>query len=351
MTITEISEEMARRRLSASPMIDRMIAVRDRYNADIVVPVPEADEENQGIPYQALTPLLIADGVDHPALYASQAPPALFVPAIDPTKEHGVRSIEYARRRRKAIHKSWDKSWWELVLGRMYRHLAAYAVSALVVEADVDKRLPIIATRDPLTAYPEPKAPEDLTMPRNCGFLKGMSLDWLHYRYPQTKDSVPRGSGFAGAASTEGEVWDVVEWMDDEEIVIGLLGPRDRWHSWTSEPKRWAQELDRYPNVIGRCPVVCPRKVTLDRIISQLSNLTGHADLMARLLHLDIMATEAAIFPDRYVLSKTGQNPRLAAGEWKSGETGETNIVLDADAVGNLPATPDPNNKLTIDRL
>ena len=348
MHMHEISEEMARRRLSLTPAIERMMIIRDRYNADVVVPVPNTDDE---VPYDSLAPLLIADAVDHPALYAAQTPPNIFVPSLDPGKPTGVRSTDFASRRRKALYYSWDKSWFELVLGRFYRHLAAYASSALVVTADDDDGPPRFETRDPLSAYPEPKAPEDLTLPRNVGFIQGKSLDYLHYAFPQTRDSIPHGAGFAVADGGEGELWDIVEWIDEHDIVIGVLGPRDANRSWLEEPVRWSQELSRTPNILGRCSAVIPRRVTLDRIISQLSNLVGHVDLMATLMYLDIRATERSVFPDRYVISKVGQNPRLVDGVWHDGASGEINMILDADAVGNLPATPDPNNKMTMDRL
>lgn len=347
-SMSAISDEMSRRRSAMSPLMERMLEVRDRYNADVVVPVPDTDDD---IPYDSMAPLLIADAVDHPAMYAAQAAPTIFVPAIEPGKHTGVRSTDYASRRRKALHYAWDVSWWEMVLGRMYRHLAAYATSALVVELDMARNVPRIATRDPLSAYPEPKAPDDLSMPTNVGFIFGKSLDWLHANWPETMERFPRGSGYAVGTSAEGELWDLVEWMDESEVVIGVLGPRDAYHSWTREPMRWSFELARYPNVFGRCPAVVPRRVTLDRIMSQLSNLTGHVDLMAKLMYLDIRATERSVFPDRYVLSRTGQSPSLAHGKWLDGETGEVNLILDADAVGNLPATPDPNNKATMDRL
>jgi len=343
-----VSEEMARRRTAQEPAIQRMLSIRDRYNADVVVPVFETDDD---VPYDSLTPLLIADAVDHPALYAAQAPPNIFVPALDPSKTTGVHSTDFAARRRKALYYSWDKSWWELLLGKFYRHLSGYATSALVVELDERQGTPIITSRDPLTAYPEPKAPEDMTLPRNVGFIKGKSLDWLHYHYPETIKRFPKGSGYATMTSAEGEIWDLVEWMDEHETLIGVLGPRDAYHSWTSEPIKWAYELDRYPNEFGRCPAVCPRRVTLDRVMSQLANLIGHVDLMAKLLYMDIRATERSVFPDRYVIAKTGQNPRLASGQWLGGESGEVNMVLDADAIGELRGTPDPNNKVTMDRL
>lgn len=351
-TMAQIADEMARRRNAQSPLLQCMMDVRDRYNSDVVIPVPETDEDEGGIPLSSLAPLLIADGVDHPALYASQVPPNQFVPALDPGKSTGVRSIDYAMRRRKAINWVWDTSWWELTFGRFYRHLAAYGVSAILVDFDERVGRPRFAMRDPLSAYPEPKSAEDFTPPMNCGFIRAVSLDWLHRVYPETKERYPRGSGYAVPRNEPGEMWDVIEWVDEDEWVIGVLGPRTQYVSWaTKDPQEYAFELERYPNLIGRCPAVIPRRVTLDRIISQLSNLTGHADLMAHLIHLDILATERSIFPDRFILAKTGQSPSLSAGHWLEGTTGETNIILDADAVGNLPSTPDPNNKATIDRL
>jgi hypothetical protein len=349
-TITQIAEEMARRRIAQSPLIERMIEVRDRTNGDVVVPVPEMDDD---IPLATLAPLLIADAVEFPATMAAQVAPNLMVPALTPGKQTGKHSVDYASRRRKALSWTWQKSWWDLLIGRFYRHLTGYGTSALVVDLDVRNRRPRLSLRDPLSAYPEPKSPEDLSLPMNIGFVTGLSLDTLHRSYPQTKILAPHGAGFATSAGSggEGEMWDVVEWMTDDEIVIGLLGPRNDWRSWTSDPVRWSHELARYPNVLGRCPAVMARKVTLDRVISQLSNLIGHGDMIAKLMYLDIRATEKSIFPDKYVISKTGQNPRLSDGEWHDGESGMVNLVLDADAIGEIRGTPDPNNKMTMDRI
>lgn len=347
-TIEGIAEEMSRRKAAQDPLLQRMIEIRDRYNGDAVTPVPEIDKD---IPLHNLAPLIIANAVDHTALHAAQVMPNVHVPALAPARSSGARSTDYADRRRRALGTTWDDSWMELFLGRFYRHLAAYATSAVWVELDYEQRKPFVRLRDPLGAFPEPKSPEDLSLPCNAGFITAKSLDWIHYNFPWTRDVLRKGDGFATTHNDDGELWDVVEWMDEESVVLGVLGPRDSYRSWTTEPGRWAVELSRTPNVVGRCQAVIPRRVTLDRIISQLSNLTGHADLIAKLQLLDIQATEKSIYPDRFIMSKTGQNPMLLHGEWKGGETGETNIVLDADTVGELRGTPDPNNKMTMDRI
>jgi hypothetical protein len=342
--LRSIAEEMANRRSAMSPLIERMIEVRDRVNGDVIVPVAEPDDE---LPLSNLTPLLVADAVEHPAMYATMASPSFTAPVVGT----GKRFADYADRRRRAMGHLWEESWMDLVLGRMFRHLAAYATSALIVEPDHELRMPRISTRDPLSAYPEPKAPEDLTLPRNCGFVYGRSQDWLFHHFPQTREWYERGSAF-GYGSNESELWDVVEWIDEERIVLAVLGPRDPMgHSWTSDPTRWAKLLTEDPNPIGRCLAVCPRAVTLDRIQSQLANLVGHADLIAKLTYLDVRATEKSVFPDRFVLAKSGQAPRLLTGKWEDGAEGGTNIVVDADQIGELRGTPDPNTKMTLDRV
>jgi hypothetical protein len=342
-----IAEEMSNRRSAQSPLIERMIEVRDRYLGDVVVPVAEPDDE---LPLSNLTPLLIADAVEHPAMYATMASPTFTAPVVGV----GKRFSEYADRRRRACGTMWDESWMDLVLARFFRHLAGYAVSALVAEPDHELRMPRITTRDPLSSYPEPKAPEDLSPIANVGFVYGRSREWMLRRYPDVMASYDfRGSGFAfGYGTNETELWDVVEWIDADRTVMAVLGPRDSFgHSWTSDPTRWARLLAWEPNPLGRCYAVAPRVVTMDRIQSQLSNLIGHADLIAKLTYLDVRATEKSIYPDRFVLAKQGQAPRLLGGKWQGGETGETNIVLDADQIGELRGTPDPNAKMTLDRV
>lgn len=345
LQIHQIAEEISRRRGAQSPVIRRMSEVLERYEGDVIVPAPSMDDD---IPLSSLAPLLIADAVDNQGDLAAQAQPSINVPALDASSS---RSTDYASRRRKAIGSVWDESWMDLVLGRMYRHLAGYGQSALLVELDFDTRMPRITTRDPLSAYPEPKASEDLSLPRNVGFVTGRSIHWLHHHFPFTRELLQWPSNWASSSNGEGELWDVVEWIDEDQVTIGVLGPRDAYHSWTQEPTRWALELSSLPNVVGRCTAVMPKLVTMGQIKSQLANLIGHADMIAMLTYLDIRATEKSIFPDRYVIGKTGQNPRIVSGEWQGGETGATNIVIDADAIGELRGTPDPNNKMTLDRL
>jgi hypothetical protein len=110
-------------------------------------------------------------------------------------------------------------------------------------------------------------------------------------------------------------------------------------------------ELERYPNRAGRCTAVVPRRVTLDRVAGQVAAAVGTYDKLGRLMALEVVAAERAVFPDMVVLGRPGTQPRLVHGRWRDGREGEPNIVLDAEEVRLLQAAPGPLTMPTIDRL
>jgi hypothetical protein len=332
------------RQMNNGELLEKMIEVRRRYNSDWVLPYV-SDHDDAVLP--PTTPALIAEAIDFLGMRAASVMPYMNSPAIDPTKEIGVRSREYGAIRRKILGATHHQSKTKLHMRRAMRHLAGYATASMIVVPDFETSLPRLELRDPLTSYPEPKAAEDLSPPKNCAFVYAKSVDWLRANYPQVRDWV------ASSKSTGEEMWDVVEWVDEEVTIIGILGPRD-WESRTlgnSGAVIQSMELHRWPNPTGICPVYIPGRVTLDKIISQIANLTGQVDLMAQLQALSIAAGEKAIFRDRFIIGDSIKAPQLVGGQWKDGRTGEMNIVLDAKNIGELAGTPDPTTQMMIDRL
>jgi len=232
---------------------------------------------------------------------------------------------------------------------RAYRHLAGYATSCLVVTPDFEKGLPRIDVRDPLGVYPEPKAYEDVEPPRNCGFIYGKSGDWLRAHYPASRSE--NGGPVASDDNARQELWDVCEWVDSEHIVIGIMGPRYNHYAQTYPYHSTQLELSRAPNRSGMPCVITPGRVSLDKIASSVSNVVGIVDLMSKMMALEILAQEKAIFPDRYIIGRSGQVPMIVGGEWKDGREGEVNVLLDAESIGELRSTPDPSTNIAIDRL
>jgi hypothetical protein len=331
------------RQANQSDLLRSMIEVKRRYNGEWILPyVAEADDAQ----LPSTTPSLIAQGIDFIGRQAASVMPQMHSPVVDPSKETGVRSREFAAIRRKVLGATHHKSRTKLHLRRGYRHLAGYATTALVVVPDFDCAMPRLELRDPLTAYPEPRAAEDLRPPSNVAFVFAKSVDWLRRNFPACHSTIP--------AETLGtDTWDMVEWVDEDVIVLGILGPRDveRRELGAAGVLGASMELARWPNPTGLCPAYLPAAVTLDRIVSQMAMLTGQVDLMNRLQALAIASGEKAIFRDRYIVGDSINVPRLVGGQWKDGRTGEVNIVLDAKQIGELAGTPDPNTQMMIDRL
>lgn len=344
-TFEEIVAIIRHREEAQSPLLARMMEIKERYNGDYVIPLPSMDEEPVLPP---LTPALISENIDAIAQRAASVTPYIGCPAVDPGKERGRNSRQYADIRKRALTACWYRNKYKIKSRRAYRHLAGYATTAFVVYPDFELEMPKIEVRDPLGVFPEPSAAENYDIPRNCGFIYGKSGAWLRSHYPKARQE--NGGVIPSDEIARQELWDVAEWIDAEHIVIGIMGPR--YSHLNQVPHHTvSMELSRYQNKAGMPCVITPGRVTLDRIASSVSNVVGMVDLMAKLMALELIAQEKAIFPDRYIIGRSGQVPMIIGGEWKDGREGEVNVLLDAESIGELRGSPDQTTNIAIDRL
>jgi hypothetical protein len=342
---------MEMRRAQDAPLLQQMLEVQRRYNGDIAIPLPDMDT-NPVLP--ALTPSLMAGTIDAYAIRAASVRPRVECPPIEPMKDRGTKSIEYARIRQKTIYATWHKNRLPLGLRRMYRHISGYATAVLVVVPDYMNGYPAIEVRNPLGAYPEPRAAEDMAPVANCGFVYERSAEHLRAKYPEARRE---NGGVIGQPGTDPELWDVIEWLDADQTIIGILGPRDMGSQSYQDSRKLgvapSQMLRQWTNLSGRCPVVTMPRITLDRVASQVAHQLGNIDLQAKMLALAIVAEERAIFPDRFVIGKDGQAPRIISngGQWQDGRTGATNLLEGVQVVNQLDSAPPPSTGQTMDRL
>lgn len=328
------------RRTERHPLIERIMQVNERYNGDWVLPDLSAK-------IKQYSPSMVADAIDHSALRAASVGPNIFCPSTNVTAFEGPGSQIYADIRRKAYHYTWFQSQVDLHRRRAFRHMFAYATTTWAVVPNFEMSIPQIVVRDPLNTFPEPKAIEDLSPPRDCGFIYGKSGRWLADTYPESAPHV------LGSPGTRPEtVWDVLEWVDDEKVLMGIMGPRPELTITPYSTDRLRPfPLRRWENRAGRCTVVTPQMITLDKLISAVAKVIDQSDLAAKLMWLDIAASEKATFPDKYVIGSSNNPPKLVAGRWIDGREGDINVVLDATDIGAMRDTPDPNNRMTQDRL
>lgn len=331
--------------------IQDMIDVRDRYDGDWVVPIPDIEGKDD---LPAPVPYLMADAIDQTSMRAGSVMPFVEFPAV--ARSDGrtpENNRDYAAIRRRAAYARWDYSAVDLLLYRSFRHLTGYGSNALGVVPDfADKRARYVA-RDPLTAYPEPRDPEDVRPPKNAAFVYGKSRSWLIEQYPESRFLLDKFTPPSGTDDT----WEVFEWVDAEEIIVGILGPRHPELYRAGYPAGNAPTLNmplrRWENRAGICTYYVPFRVTLSKVMSQVAKMVPLSDLWAKLMALDVVAAEKAIFTDKYALGIEGRTPAIVSGDgtWSDGRTGQINVLENVKSLGALNDGPGPAAQPVIDRL
>ena len=338
--------------MNDSPVKRTMIDVRDRANGDFVVPLYDVEGEPM---VNALAPQIIADAIENGALRAASAKPSITIPAVDVTN----RAKRRAQTRKKALLAAYGEAGSNHWLGvrRAYRHMFGYGSMVQSIELDMEDGMANFRVRDPLTVYGEPRSPEDIRPLEDIAFVYARSVSWLMDNYPSAKnergETVDLYQMWKAAAASRLDMFDVVEWQDEETIVIGVLSssPRGMADPILNNLVVNGLELLRGPNKAEMVTATMGQIVTLDKVISSVSRIMGATDMLERLTALEAIAAEKAVFPDRFVIGKDGRPPTIIGGQWKDGRTGESNLILDATQIGELvsqvgPATQQISSKL-----
>lgn len=335
---------MRQRRSQDSLLIRDMIDIRDRYNGDIVIPSPDVPDAPTIDPP---TPRLITQAIDGTAMTAASSRPVIQTPISNLSSTLAKNRSET---RRRMLYAKWYESQLDIKLYRSYRHMAGYGTCSWVVMPDPVRECAMIELRDPLTTYPELRAPDDVRDPINVGYIYGRSADWISRNYPEKAENF-----MASAVGRNWDtLWDMVEWVDEDEIVVGVLGPRMPAYSpQDSRPYGYGgYELARWKNRAGRVTAVCPRRVTLDRIMGQISAMIGTVDLFTRMSALQVIANEQHVFPDLVVMGRDPNiPPELVSGSWRKGSSGEANLVNNASDVKYLETGASPAVEQSLQRL
>lgn len=342
----EIAAIMSARRMNDATLIKEMKLTRDRVNGDIVIPLPDVDTQGQG-PF----PNLMLQGIEQNALRGASVIPNL---VADPLDWGSNPSRTRAERRRKGVKAMWDRSnLIESFLPRSFRHLVAYGTFAAVAVPDFKTGHAVFELRDTLGAYPSPRSDFDDMNPEDVGFVYGKPWNWIATNYPEAAARWLGGQpGLRNrvGAGDQSTLYDVVEWVDHDETVMCLLGARTLGARSSVEDGLFGTApvvLRRWENRAEYCPAVVPRRITLDRLQGQMAGLIGMADLGNKLMLLDVIAAEKAVFGDIVVY---GDDPELVTGAWKDGRTGQANIVRRGE-VKYLVTSPGPLTHPVIDRI
>lgn len=327
-----------------SLIVQKMREVQIRYEGDYIIPMPETENEPR---LPALTPMLVGEVVDKTAQRAASVEPMLRCPALKPMVEKGPGSNQYGEIRRRALRATYHHSKWNLARRRAYRQLAAYYTTSILVTPDLKRGLPIFGIRDPLSSFVETTAENDLRQPCYGAFVTRHAGSRIREWAPMAR---AENGGPITNVDTHKE-WEVVEWYDEEQSCVGLLGPvlATGAHYDHRQPMH-KLILGPIPNRIGMVPMVCPSNVSLSRVASRLSTMIGSVDLQAKLMALEVIAQEKAIFPDTYAIGRESGQPEVMGG-WKDGREGDINLLRDVESVGTLRTDTSGRTQQLIDRL
>lgn len=343
--IRELSKDLQTRRTG---VLMYMQEIKRHYEAEWVIPLPDVKDEPSMAQF---TPSLITDTIDGLGMRAASISPTTYCPPVKNT----MSSQKKAMTRRKIINATYHDQHWKVKRRRYYRHLCAYDTAALFVEPDFKTGRVRLNVRDPLFTYPEPVSADLVRPPEYVAFITRHSGSALRNMYPKVREE----QGGPIAAQSGEEEWDIVEWVDHDQIHFGLLGPRMMEGKHISATYVQSQDIGSGPwmslgmtvNRAGVCLAVTPQEISLHSVGTRLNALLGNVEMQSKLMAMEVLAQQKAIFPDMFVTSNPNETPRILGGQWKDGTTGEINLLQGVGQVGQMNQTPDVRTQNMIDRL
>jgi hypothetical protein len=307
VTTEDIYAKFAARKSKNASWHSMMQQVRDLYNTDLAVPLPEMDANEQA----AVTNLL-KQGVDGTAQRINSTLPDVFFP---PGKPGQTRSEADAETCRRATLGWWQRNDMRTVMGRRARHFLGYAAAPVVIRPDTTLRHARWEVRTPLTCYPAPSKWMDSCTPDDAIFTITKGVQALRAQFPEAMMRL--------RVNDKTETITVLEYLDGEVTVLMAIGSDlDPYQTTYGEPM---VELLRVPNRIGMCPVVIPGRITLDRPAGQFDGLIPMYFKQAKLDALEYIAIEQGIFPRTWLVARQGESPQIVT--MADGRKGEIGIV------------------------
>ena len=316
----------------------RMRELRDYYNGDVIVPLPELNSDEQ-----SAVANLLAQGLDQTAMRIASTSPDIFCP---PTDTRTKRARDNASIRRQALFGWWENSRMDLQLSKRARHLIGYATTVAQLRFNSKVGAPEWHLRDPLTAYPAQMLGVDDLRPRDIIFAYERSLSWLKQQYPE---SAQRFASEGKADADQGI--ELIEYIDGEEqVLIGSRAPipTTMFSQPDNDNKGIVIELERTTNPLGQVPVVCAQRISLDNAQGQFDGILGMYQMQARLMALEVIAVQKGVFPDTWLVGRQGETPQIVNPA--DGLTGEVGVIRGGD-LKDMSLQPGYMTNPAIDRL
>ena len=315
----------------------KMRTLRDYYNGDVVVPLPELDSDEK-----SAVANLLAQGLDQTAMRISSTNPDIYCPPLDSATK---KARENSQIRRKALFGWWENSRMDLQLSKRARHLIGYSTTCTQLRFNHRTGCPEWRVRDPLTAYPSTLLGVEDMRPRDVIFAYERSFGWLRENY------LVAAAEFSAKETQQDHPIEMIEYVSaEEQILVGTRSPINTvsFGQVTEQSPFVAVELERVANPIGECPVVFAQRISLDDSQGQFDGILGMYQMQARLMALEVIAVQKGVFPDTWLIGRQGETPQIVNPA--DGLTGEVGVVRGGD-LRDVQTQPGYMTNPTIDRL
>jgi hypothetical protein len=324
------------RRRAAGPIKEQMRRVKDLANGDVIVPLNELDQNAK-----SSVANLLVQGLEQMAMRVGSTVPSVYFP---PTKEGSERSKQNAKQRKRAMLAIWDHNRMSVKLRRRARHLLAYSQSPVVIKPDFRTLMPTWSVRNPLDTYPSLVEDPDNPVPYDCIFAYRTSASYLLRNYgPQVTGMLRMGK------LQEDTKFTLLEYVSPEAIQLVALGADDSPDMNPAERSGVeAVMLETIPNRTGMPLAIVTNRITLDKPRGQFDGVLGMYYTRARLQALTEIAIERGIFPEEYLVARSGENPEIL--QVADGKAGVLGVVKGGD-IKQLQVNPGYKTDSAIDRL
>ena len=338
-SVDEIVAIYGARSQASDQIKSRMRTLRDYYNGDVIVPLPELNSDEQ-----SAVANLLAQGLDHTAMRIASTRPDIYCPPLDPARK---RSRDNSDIKRKALFGWWENSRMDLQMAKRARYLIGYSNTVTQLRWNEQNGCPEWHLRDPLTAYPATLLGVDDMRPRDCIFGYERPLGWLHNNYPEVGQIFQADSDAGPDTAIE-----LIEYVgEDETVLIAMRGPVNTGLFATSTygaDDNLVVELERVPNRLGQTPVVIAQRISLDSAQGQFDGILGMYQMQARLMALEVIAVQKGVFPDTWLVGRAGETPQIVNPA--DGLTGEVGVIRGGD-LRDMQMQPGYMTNPAIDRL
>jgi len=276
----------------------KMVELRDVVNGDYILPLAEIDQAEQ----PAVANLAL-QAIEQKAGRIASTMPTVKFPAV----RAGFKgSEEKARMRGQVIDAWYQQNEMGLKMQRRAKHAIAYAMSPVLIRPHGKKGCPWWEVSDPITTF-APEMDTGELNPPNVMFSYLKSAAWVRQTFPAQYGLINKGKGGSDKPIR------ILEWCDDKELVLVAIGESNQQpgmvSQWGDTPAGSLVELQRIPNLIGRCMAVVPGRLGVDRIQGELEGIIGMYQMQAKVMALEVIGIQRDIWAETWLVGAAGQNP------------------------------------------